>query len=198
MLSDKSFLIFFMEAHMGTVFTQGQILAPLKSMANFPLILRGPRFHPWCSATLIIQRANVVLSSHMSDKFEQELSYHWINVIHPSAFSSLHQILCLGWVGFTFTDIVAMQLSVILSVPAMPETLQRQADQVTGKWHRNKHSPERKGNRELSCGWKHFLRNWVCGIFWQFMGHDCIWSKRKWFFAALFILCGSAWNLADV
>lgn len=46
MLSDKSFLIFFMEAHMGTVFTQGQILAPLKSMANFPLILQGPRFHP--------------------------------------------------------------------------------------------------------------------------------------------------------
>lgn len=46
MLLDKSFLIFIMEAHMGTVLIQGKILAPLKSMANFPLILQGPRFHP--------------------------------------------------------------------------------------------------------------------------------------------------------
>lgn len=46
MLPDKSFLIFIMEAHMGTVLTQGKILAALKSMANFPLILQGPRFHP--------------------------------------------------------------------------------------------------------------------------------------------------------
>lgn len=46
MLADKPFLIFIIEAHMGTVLTQGKMLAPLKSMANFPLILQGPRFHP--------------------------------------------------------------------------------------------------------------------------------------------------------